>query len=89
MRRLTVVLAAATLQAGDHGGGRRLHRPRRGGHPDQPALRRQQHPAVTDAEFTALVEDLVKSLDKFKVPAREKNELLAALGGMKPHIVGQ
>jgi hemoglobin len=44
---------------------------------------------ITDAEFGALVEDLVKSLDKFKVPAREKNELLGALGGMKPQIVGQ
>jgi hemoglobin len=44
---------------------------------------------ITDAEFTALVEDLVKSLDKFKVPAPEKHELLAALGGMKPQIVGQ
>ena len=31
---------------------------------------------ITDAEFNALVEDLVKSLDKFKVPAKEKNELL-------------
>lgn len=44
---------------------------------------------ITDAEFTALVEDLVKSLDKFKVPAREKGELLGALGGMKPDIVGR
>ena len=44
---------------------------------------------ITDADFNALVEDLVKSLDKFKVPAREKNELLAALGGMKGDIVGQ
>ena len=44
---------------------------------------------VTDAEFTALVEDLVKSLDKFKVPAQEKKELLTALGGMKPQIVGK
>jgi hemoglobin len=44
---------------------------------------------VTDAEFSALVEDLVKSLDKFRVPAREKDELLAALGGMKGDIVGQ
>jgi len=42
---------------------------------------------ITDAEFGALVEDLVKSLDKFKVPAKEKNELLGALGGMKPDIV--
>jgi hemoglobin len=44
---------------------------------------------ITDAEFNALVEDLVKSLDKFKVPAQEKTELLTALGGMKPQIVGQ
>ena len=44
---------------------------------------------ISDAEFTALVEDLIKSLDKFKVPATEKNELLTALGGMKPQIVGK
>ena len=43
---------------------------------------------VKDADFGALVEDLVKSLDKFKVPEAEKNELLGALGGMKPDIVG-
>ena len=34
-------------------------------------------------------EDLVKSLDKFKVPAKEKDELLGILGGMRPAIVGQ
>ena len=44
---------------------------------------------ISDAQFGALVEDLVKSLDKFKVPDREKNELLAALGPMKPQIVHQ
>jgi hemoglobin len=44
---------------------------------------------ITEAEFTALVEDLIKSLDKFKVPAQEKTELLTALGGMKPQIVGK
>jgi hemoglobin len=44
---------------------------------------------ISDAEFTALVEDLIKSLDTFKVPAPEKNELLTALGGMKPQIVGR
>lgn len=44
---------------------------------------------ITDGEFNALVEDLVKSLDKFKVPAQEKGELLAALGGMKPDIVNK
>src|SRR5713101_3925753 len=44
---------------------------------------------ITEAEFNALVEDLVKSLDKFKVGAQEKSELLGALGGMKGDIVGQ
>lgn len=44
---------------------------------------------ISDGEFGALVEDLVKSLDKFKVPAQEKTELLTALGGMKPQIVGK
>jgi hemoglobin len=44
---------------------------------------------ITDGEFNALVEDLVKSLDKFKVGAQEKNDLLGALGGMKPDIVNQ
>jgi len=42
---------------------------------------------VVDEEFTALVEDLAGALDKFKVPAREKGELLGALGPMKPQIV--
>jgi hemoglobin len=42
---------------------------------------------VTAGEFTALVEDLVKTLDKFKVPAKEKNELLSALGGLRKDIV--
>ncbi len=38
---------------------------------------------VTDADFNALVEDLVATLDKFKVPEEEKSELLAALEPMK------
>ena len=44
---------------------------------------------ITDADFNALVEDLVKALDKFHVGATEKNELLGALGPMKGDIVGQ
>ena len=43
---------------------------------------------ISDAQFTALVEDLVKSLDRFKVPSQETTELLTALGGMKGQIVG-
>lgn len=44
---------------------------------------------VTDAHFNALVENLVKSLNKFNVPEKEKNELLAALASMKGDIVGR
>jgi hemoglobin len=42
---------------------------------------------LADDEFTALVEDLVGALDKFKVPEKEKNEILGALGPLKPQIV--
>jgi hemoglobin len=44
---------------------------------------------ITEDHFNAVVEDLVKALDKFKVPEKEKNELLGLLGGMKGDIVGQ
>ena len=44
---------------------------------------------ITDADFNALVGDLVTSLDKFKVPEKEKGELLGILGSLKPQIVGQ
>ena len=42
---------------------------------------------VTEGEFNAVVEDLVKTLDEFKVPEKEKGELLAALGPLKKDIV--
>jgi hemoglobin len=42
---------------------------------------------VTQGEFGALVEDLVATLDKFKVPEKEKGELLAALGPLGPDII--
>lgn len=45
--------------------------------------------AITDADFTALVEDLKKSLDKLHVGDQEQNELLTALGGLKGDIVGK
>ena len=44
---------------------------------------------ITEAEWNATVEALVKALDKHNVPANAKNALLAALGPMKPDIVGQ
>jgi hemoglobin len=42
---------------------------------------------VKSEHFDALVEDLVKSLDKFKVGEKEKADLLGALGPMKADIV--
>jgi len=42
---------------------------------------------ITDADFSALVEDLVAALDRFKVPVREKGEVLAILGPFKKDIV--
>ena len=42
---------------------------------------------LLDEEFTALVEDLAATLDKFEVPAKEKHALLGALGPLQPRIV--
>ena len=43
---------------------------------------------ITEADFNATVEDLVKALDDAKVQQKEKDELLGALAAMKPDIVG-
>jgi hemoglobin len=42
---------------------------------------------LTNADFDALVEDLVKALDAAGVPQKEKDELLAILGPMRTDIV--
>lgn len=42
---------------------------------------------ISTADFNALVEDLVKALDQFKVPEKEQGELLGLLGPMKRDIV--
>lgn len=42
---------------------------------------------ISEADFNALVEDLTRTLDKFKVPAKERGELMAILGPMKSDIV--
>jgi hemoglobin len=44
---------------------------------------------IVEEEWNALVEDLVAALDRFEVPAREKGELLGALGGMKDQVVAR
>jgi len=51
------------------------------------ARRIHKNMSVTAGEFDAFVEDLVATLDKFNVPAQEKNELLNILGPLKPIIV--
>ena len=43
---------------------------------------------IRDDEFDALVEDLVKSMRKFKVPEREQRESVAILARMRNAIVG-
>jgi hemoglobin len=42
---------------------------------------------ITDADFDALVEDLVKALDGAGVAQKEKDELLAILGPMRADMV--
>jgi hemoglobin len=44
---------------------------------------------ITEAEWAATVENLVKALDKNNVNAQAKQELLGGLGPMKKDIVGQ
>jgi hemoglobin len=42
---------------------------------------------ITDAEFGALAGDLIASLDKFKVPQKEKDELIGIVASTKKEIV--
>lgn len=42
---------------------------------------------ITEAEFSAIAADLVASLDKFKVPQKEKDDLMAVVGSTKGDIV--
>lgn len=42
---------------------------------------------ITEEDWTATVNHLVATLDKFKVPAQEKSDLLALLTTLKPDIV--
>jgi hemoglobin len=44
---------------------------------------------VTGEAFNAVVEDLVATLDKLKVPEKEKSDLLGILGPMKMAVVQQ
>ena len=44
---------------------------------------------ITEAEWSATVEALVKALDKNNVPAGAKGALIGTLGSMRPDIMGQ
>ncbi len=44
---------------------------------------------ISGAEFGAMAENVVKTLNKFNVPAQEQNEVMAMLGGMQGDIVNR
>ena len=44
---------------------------------------------ITNAEFDALAGDLKATLDEFKVPQKEQDELLQIVGGTRKDIVGK
>ena len=44
---------------------------------------------ITEDDWNSTVKALVASLDKFKVPDKEKNDVLTAISGLKPDIVGR
>jgi hemoglobin len=44
---------------------------------------------ITEADWTASVNHLVATLDKFKVPEKEKGEVLGAISSLKGDIVGR
>ena len=57
----------------------RLHRPR---HEDP-----HKGLSISAAEWDATVKHLVATLDQFKVPAKEKDELLKVVGTLRAEIV--
>jgi len=44
---------------------------------------------ITEEDWTLTVKHLTATLDKFKVPDREKSEVLTAVSGLKGDIVGK
>jgi len=42
---------------------------------------------ITEADWSAAVKDLQATLDKFKVPDRERGEVLSAVSSLKPDVV--
>jgi hemoglobin len=44
---------------------------------------------LSEGEFNALAEDTVKALDKFKVPAQEKGEVMGLLSSLKGAVINK
>lgn len=44
---------------------------------------------ISEADWTRSVQHLVATLDKFKVPQKEKDDVLAAVSGLKQDIVSK
>lgn len=44
---------------------------------------------ITESDWNSMVKYLVGTLDKFKVPEKEKSDVLTALSGLKGDIVGR
>jgi hemoglobin len=44
---------------------------------------------ITAEEFNSMAKDLSDAIDKFNVPANEKNELMAVIASLQPQIVGK
>ena len=44
---------------------------------------------ISEDDWKAAVNDLNATLDKFKVPQKERDEVLAAISGLKGDIVGR
>jgi len=44
---------------------------------------------LTDADFDAFVDDLVRAMNATKVPPERQKQLLGLLGPMQPEVVGQ
>jgi hypothetical protein len=73
-------LAVARFPVPGHGRAMPVHRPR--------YRDRDRGRAVTGEAFDAVVEDLVATLDRLRVPEKEKSDLLGILGPMKKAVVG-
>lgn len=44
---------------------------------------------LTEADFNALAENTAKAMDKFKVPAKEKDEVMTMLGSLKGDVINR